>query len=164
MKKKFFPMLCAAVAALALAAAFSSCKKDDPVQEETLDFSKLVLAGTQWKVTAYSATLSSGYSMWSHGGDNEISDMLRKNDPVTLKFSTNICSIVEEGQISAPYSWDASNSWLEIGWEEGFENGAAVTFKVEGNYVFMEWDSDVRGALPTVLIKAYIEKSKLTFK
>lgn len=157
-------MLCAAIAALALAAAFSSCKKDNPVQEETLDFSKLVLTGTQWRVTAYSATLSGGYSMWSHGGDNDISDMLRKNDPVTLKFGASICSIVEEGQISAPYSWDASRSWLEIGWEEGFENGAAVTFKVDGNFVFMEWDSDVRGALPAVLIKAYIEKSKLTFK
>ena len=46
------------------------------------------------------ATLSSGYSMWSHGGDNEISDMLRKTTR-HLKFSTNICSIVEEGQISA---------------------------------------------------------------
>lgn len=77
MKTNGFKLLCAAIAALALVAAFSSCKKDDPQEKPALDFKKLDLEGSEWQVTTYSATLADSHgSMWSSGGDGEISDML----------------------------------------------------------------------------------------
>lgn len=165
MKTKVFSLLCAAVAALALVVAFSSCKKDNPVQEEKpeLDFSKLILSGTSWTLEIYSVTgLDHGSTIWVRGGDAELSQMMLKGETVHLDFTDKFAEIKEDEQIFAPYSWDGT--WLLIGTDELYMNEAKPTFKVEGNYVKMEWDSNVRGAYPQVLIKAYIEKSKLKFK
>ena len=167
--KKILMLMGAAVAALALVAAFSSCKKDNPVEPEPeqpeLDFSKLVMKNTKWTIEEYSALgINVSSSMWSHGGDEHILGMLKDGDTVTLYFKENgICSILEYEVINASYGWDPKKGVLYIGYDEIYNKSGKPKFSVDGKYVVMDWKSENSGKYHT-FFKARIEKDKLTFK
>lgn len=149
----------------ALAVSFSACKKVNPEedpkpQEETLDFSKVDLVGTTWKVDFYSYDLHGSSSMWKMGGDAELSELVYKGAHIV--FGTKgICEIQEDPQIHSPYYWE--DGFLAIGWDTGYENGATPEFSLspDKKTVVMFWNSDVRGAYPVVTLKLSIDKDVL---
>ncbi|MBR5034631.1 MAG: hypothetical protein IKX71_04930 [Bacteroidales bacterium] len=137
-------------------------EEEKPDVEETLDFTKVQLAGTEWKIDFYSYDLNGCSSMWRMGGDADLKTLVYKGAHISFD-DKGMCNIVEDTQIHSPYHWVAEDGWLDIGWDTGYENGAYVEFSLstDKKTVTMFWDSDVRGAYPVVTLKMSIEKDKL---